>query len=179
MLFEFINLTFLINKRTNNKTLRRESQSKNRTESTRKVEDAIDTLTDTMEQERRQKDLAEMQSKLEYSTKPTLKDFLKQQQESRRLRERPPQPSDVRRSLSSTGRLDQSQSLTNSKYAKAKPKICTRPSSSTTTTQSARTHDDLKSPSKQNFNDSYTMRLTNFSFSLFRISYYNLYIYYL
>lgn len=131
-----------------------------------------------MEEERRRKDLAEMQSKLEYSTKPTLKDFLKQQQESRRLRERPPQPSDVRRSLSSTGRLDQSQSLTNSKYAKAKPKICTRPSSSTTT-QSARTHDDLKShgdQSKQNFNDSYTMRLTKFPFSLFRISYYNIYI---
>lgn len=123
-----------------------------------------------------------MQSKLEYSTKPTLKDFLKQQQESRRLRERPPQPSDVRRSLSSTGRLDQSQSLTNSKYAKAKPKICTRPSSSTTTTQSARTHDDLKSPgdqSKQNFNDSYTMRLTNFPFSLFRINYSNQYIFYI
>lgn len=132
---------------------RRESQSKSQTQSTRKIEEAIDQVETSMAETRRIEELKEKESQLAYSTKPSLKEFLKKERESRHGEPTTTTQRQRTRSLSSSGRLEQSWTI-NSKYAKAKPKVATRPPTAratnvdnqmraTTTTGGASSHRDM------------------------------------
>lgn len=73
-----------------------------------------------------------MNENIKYATKPSLKEFLEKERQNR-TGQAPPTSATARRqrtrSLSSSGRLEQSQIwAVNTKYAKVKPRIATRPS---------------------------------------------------
>lgn len=100
-----------------------------------------------------------MDQNLKYSTKPTLKEFLEKERQSR-TGPAPPTPATRRmrtRSLSSSGRLEQSQTI-NPKYANAKPKINSRPPIQSARLSGRMDSIEIPNKSKQNLNDSTALR---------------------
>lgn len=142
---------------------------KNKTETTQKLEEAIEQLENSNADTQRTDQLKEIDRNLKYSTKPTLSEFLKKEKE-RNSRNKSAGGSGVgnertrTRSLSASGRMDPS----NAKYANVKPKISTRlpPSQSarmsSTDGSMIHTSTDATSQSKQKrdlMNDSASLRL--------------------
>lgn len=120
MYLKFLKLNFYFD--------RRESQTKNQTETTKKIDEAIEQVEYTASDTIRAEQLKQMNENLKYSTKPSLKEFLEKERQSRNGPTAATARRQRTRSLSSSGRLEQSQSWTiNPKYAKAKPKINSRP----------------------------------------------------
>ena len=149
----------MILKKTNYFILkRREKRAKLQTDSTNKLENAIEQLENSTQDEIRYNHLKEKQSELIFETKPILgetkvlgENDLKTRTKNLTFKDRRSRT----RSLSSSGQFDH---VFNDKYAHVKPKTLTR-----LPAQSARTNDEsmksqLNDSKRDQMNDSVTLR---------------------
>lgn len=119
------------------------------TESSKKIEEAIEHVENTMEDSLRLKNLKELTNELKYPTKPSLEDMLKLERHSRNRHKGESEPSRTR-SLSASSRAERPLS---SKYSNVKPRTQTR-----LLIQSARLNNDLNSSKQDIMNDSASLR---------------------
>lgn len=119
------------------------------TDSSKKIEEAIEQVENTMEDSLRFKNLKELTNELKYPSKPTLEEMLRMERHSRN---RNKQESDASRtrSLSASSRIGRPLC---SKYAKVKPRTQTR-----LEIQSARLNEEFNSSKQDIMNDSASLR---------------------
>ncbi|CAF0930911.1 unnamed protein product [Brachionus calyciflorus] len=139
-------ITEKLQKEREQKRLLRETRTKNMTESSKKIENAIEEVENTMQDSLRLNNLKDLTNELKYPTKPTLDDILKNERLSR-SKSKTERDHSRTRTLSSSSRIDRPLS---SKYSNVKPKTQTR-----LQIQSAR---DLNSSKQDIMNDSASLR---------------------
>lgn len=133
--------------------------AKNQTETTKKLNEAIDEIENVMLDEQREDNLKQIERKMIYATKPSLSEFLKTERASR--------PNDTSSSLNRENRT-RTRSLSssglehsiNNKYLNVKPKTVTRPflQSATCSNDLSNRFLDSSNYKADNLNDSASLR---------------------